>query len=96
MGQHDGRGAEIRVVIHQLCRFAGHIHETDRETMRQMARWHIWFGWLVGVPLLLWTASGLFMAARPLAEVRGEALRNAPAALTTAGLVVPRTAASKM
>ena len=61
--------------------------------MRQMARWHIWFGWLVGVPLLLWTASGLFMAARPLAEVRGEALRNAPAALTTAGLVVPRTAA---
>jgi hypothetical protein len=62
------------------------------KAMRQMARWHVWMGWMVGVPLLLWTASGLFMAARPIAEVRGEALRTAPAALTTAGLVVPRTA----
>jgi hypothetical protein len=38
-------------------------------------KWHIWLGWLVGVPLILWTASGLFMVARPIEEVRGEHLR---------------------
>jgi len=44
-------------------------------TMRKLARWHIWLGWLVGVPLLLWLASGLFMSARPIDEVRGTTLR---------------------
>jgi len=38
-------------------------------------KWHIWFGWLIGVPLILWTASGLFMVARPIEEVRGNHLR---------------------
>ena len=37
--------------------------------------WHIWLGWLIGVPLILWTASGLFMVIRPIEEVRGEHLR---------------------
>lgn len=41
---------------------------------RNLRRYHIWLGWLVGVPLLIWTASGLFMAARPIEAVRGEAL----------------------
>lgn len=51
--------------------------------MRRYARWHIWLGWLVGVPLLLWTLSGVAMVARPVAEVRGEHLRipAEPAAL---------------
>lgn len=44
-------------------------------TMRRFARWHIWLGWLAGVPLLLWTLSGLVMVARPIEEVRGEHLR---------------------
>ena len=38
-------------------------------TMRRLARWHIWLGWLIGVPLLLWTFSGLWMVARPIEEV---------------------------
>jgi hypothetical protein len=43
--------------------------------MARFARWHIWLGWLVGVPLLLWTISGVAMVARPIEEVRGEHLR---------------------
>lgn len=43
--------------------------------MRLFAKWHIWLGWLVGVPILMWTATGLFMVAKPIEEVRGEHLR---------------------
>ncbi|QJQ33495.1 PepSY domain-containing protein [Sphingomonas lacunae] len=49
--------------------------------MRRLARWHIWLGWLIGVPLLLWTFSGLWMVARPIEEVRGTDLRSEPARL---------------
>jgi uncharacterized iron-regulated membrane protein len=42
--------------------------------MRELARWHIWVGWAVAVPLLLWTVSGVFMALKPLDEVRGSDL----------------------
>jgi hypothetical protein len=52
-------------------------------------RWHIWLGWLVGVPLILWTASGLFMVARPIEEVRGEHLRKGPLMLTATAPVAP-------
>lgn len=41
-------------------------------------KWHIWLGWLAGVPLLLWMVSGLFMVAAPIETVRGEHLRNEP------------------
>ena len=57
--------------------------------LQQFARWHIWLGWLVGVPLLLWTATGLFMAARPIEEVRGEHLRAKAPPVDAAGLVLP-------
>jgi hypothetical protein len=40
-----------------------------------LTKWHIWLGWLAGVPLLIWTVSGLFMVARPIEEVRGTHLR---------------------
>lgn len=43
--------------------------------MRLFAKWHIWLGWLTGVPLLLWCASGLVMVAKPIEEVRGNDLR---------------------
>lgn len=43
--------------------------------MRRFARWHVWLGWLVGVPILIWTVTGLFMVARPIDEVRGTTLR---------------------
>ncbi len=39
-------------------------------------RWHVWLGWLIGVPIIIWTASGLLMVARPIEEVRGTHLRE--------------------
>jgi hypothetical protein len=39
-----------------------------------LRRWHIWLGWIVGIPFLLWTVSGLVMVAKPIEEVRGEEL----------------------
>lgn len=44
--------------------------------MRVLAKLHIWLGWLIAVPLLIWTVSGLVMVARPVAEVRGEDYRK--------------------
>ena len=40
----------------------------------RLRRWHIWLGWIVGIPMLVWTLSGLVMVARPIEEVRGEHL----------------------
>jgi hypothetical protein len=57
--------------------------------MQRFARWHVWLGWLLGVPMLLWTVSGLVMALKPIEEVRGEALRAEAAPITTQGLVFP-------
>ncbi len=45
--------------------------------MQRLAKWHIWLGWLVGIPIVMWTATGLFMVAKPIQEVRGEHLRIA-------------------
>ncbi len=59
---------------------------------RFLARAHIWLGWIVGVPLLLWTASGLFMVLQPIETVRGEHLKRPPAPLVLTGPVVaPKT-----
>ena len=46
-----------------------------QKIMRKFARWHIWLGWLVGVPILMWTVTGLVMVARPIETVRGDHLR---------------------
>ncbi len=56
-------------------------------TMRSLAKWHIWLGWLVGVPIAMWLATGLFMTLRPIEQVRGETLRRevAPAPLVLPG-----------
>jgi hypothetical protein len=56
---------------------------------RSLHKWHIWLGWLVGAPLVLWTASGLFMVVRPIEEVRGEHLRVEPLMLTAAAPIAP-------
>lgn len=58
-----------------------------RLTLRTLAKWHIWLGWLAGVPIVMWLATGLFMVSRPIEEVRGEHLRRAapPQALAIAG-----------
>ncbi len=52
-----------------------------RKTLR---KWHLWLGWLVGVPILFWTASGFFMVLKPIEEVRGEHLLREAAPLSLA------------
>ncbi|HET9637724.1 MAG TPA: PepSY domain-containing protein [Allosphingosinicella sp.] len=44
------------------------------KTRQRLRRWHIWLGWIVGLPFLVWTISGLVMVARPIETVRGEDL----------------------
>lgn len=59
---------------------------------RAFYRLHLWLGWLIGVPLLFWTISGLWMVARPIEEVRGTHLRAEPARLVLPAKVVsPQT-----
>ncbi len=57
-----------------------------RSTLR---RWHVWLGWLVGVPLLLWALSGLIMVWKPIEEVRGTDLLAAlaPVVLTSPAIL---------
>lgn len=52
-------------------------------------KWHVWLGWLIGVPLIIWTLSGLFMVISPIEDVRGEHLRAEPAAITPVQPVAP-------
>jgi hypothetical protein len=59
----------------------------------RLARWHVWLGWLVAVPLILWTASGLFMVSFPIDQVRGTHLRaDAPPLPPVEALVLPTVA----
>ena len=60
--------------------------------MRRLAKWHIWLGWLVGVPIVMWTLTGLVMVSRPIETVRGEHLRADISAIDKslpAGLALP-------
>ncbi|WP_114226680.1 MULTISPECIES: PepSY domain-containing protein [Sphingomonas] len=41
---------------------------------RTLRRWHVWLGWLIGLPLLFWTVSGVVMVWKPIDEVRGSDL----------------------
>ena len=59
--------------------------------MQRFARWHIWLGWVVGLPILMWTITGLWMVARPIEEVRGTNLRAELPAIDPAGLRFPST-----
>ena len=54
---------------------------------QRLRRWHVWLGWVVGLPFLAWTVSGLVMVAKPIEEVRGEGLIR-PAAPLPAGVSV--------
>lgn len=45
---------------------------------KQLRRYHIWLGWLVGIPLLFWTLSGVVMVWKPNDEVRGTGLLANP------------------
>jgi hypothetical protein len=57
-----------------------------RPTLR---RWHIWLGWLVGLPMLFWTVSGVIMVWKPIEEVRGTDLLAEPPAVRLAAPPVP-------
>ena len=61
-----------------------------RPLLQRFARWHIWLGWVAAVPILLWLASGLFMSAVPIEEVRGGSLRAKEAAIDAASLSFPQ------
>jgi hypothetical protein len=61
----------------------------NQPLMLRFARWHIWLGWLVGLPILLWTVTGLIMIARPLEEVRGDDLRAQAAPLAIGDYAMP-------
>ncbi len=66
----------------------------NRAAMRilpMLARWHIWLGWLIAVPLILWTASGLFMVSFPIEQVRGTNLRAEPPGLSALSLLAVPT-----
>jgi len=58
--------------------------------MQSFARWHIWIGWLAGVPLLMWSITGLVMTVRPIEDVRGDHLRAAQPEVATGNIVFPR------
>ena len=51
----------------------------------RLRRWHVWLGWLVGLPFLFWTVSGLVMVAKPIEEVRGEHLIAKPGPISVTG-----------
>lgn len=54
----------------------------------RLRRWHVWLGWLVGLPMLFWTVSGLVMVAKPIEEVRGADLIAEPKHISVAGQLV--------
>lgn len=55
----------------------------------RLRRWHIWLGWLIAVPMLLWTVSGVVMVWKPIEEVRGEGLMAAPTPIRLNASPVP-------
>jgi uncharacterized iron-regulated membrane protein len=60
---------------------------TVRSTLR---RWHVWLGWVVGIPFLFWVLSGLVMVWKPIEEVRGtDLLAPAPPVVLTAPAILP-------
>ena len=66
---------------------------------QKLRRWHVWAGWVVGLPFLAWTVSGLVMVAKPIEEVRGEDLIRplgpiAAGAVLAAPQIGPRPVAS--
>jgi len=57
--------------------------------MQRFARWHIWLGWIVALPILMWAITGLVMVARPIEQVRGDHLRSPVAAIDPAQVIFP-------
>jgi hypothetical protein len=63
----------------------------------RLRRWHVWLGWIVALPILFWTVSGLVMVWRPIEEVRGEHLLSEPEPVRLHGApVTPRVAGLRL
>ncbi len=61
-----------------------------RRLRAMLRRWHIWLGWLIGVPMLLWTVTGVLMVVKPIEEVRGsDLLRDPQAIVVTSPPIAP-------
>jgi uncharacterized iron-regulated membrane protein len=58
-------------------------------TRSRLRRWHVWLGWIVGLPILLWTVSGVVMVIRPIEQVRGTDLLAQPAPMRLTRPPVP-------
>ncbi len=58
-------------------------------TRSRLRRWHVWLGWVVALPFLLWTVSGLIMVWKPIEEVRGNHLMAEPKPMRLDGPAVP-------
>ena len=58
---------------------------------RGLRRIHIWLGWIVGIPLLIWVVTGALMVVTPFDKVRGNDMLAppAPVALASAPVVPP-------
>ena len=54
----------------------------------RLRRWHVWLGWIIAIPMLLWTLSGLVMVVKPIEEVRGEHLLADPQPMRFTGALV--------
>lgn len=58
-----------------------------RRGLRQI---HIWLGWIVGIPLLIWVITGALMVVTPFDNVRGNEMLAPPASVAlTAPAVTP-------
>jgi uncharacterized iron-regulated membrane protein len=55
----------------------------------RLRRWHVWLGWVIAIPVLLWVVSGLVMVWKPIEEVRGEHLLAEPQPVRVIAPVVP-------
>ena len=62
-------------------------------TRSRLRRWHVWLGWIVGIPVLLWVISGLVMVWKPIEEVRGNHLVSEPKPMRMAAAPVPPSVA---
>ena len=56
---------------------------------KRLRRWHIWLGWVIGIPMLLWTVSGIVMVAKPIEEVRGNHLMADARPMRLAAPMIP-------
>jgi uncharacterized iron-regulated membrane protein len=60
-----------------------------------LRRVHIWLGWIVGIPLLIWTVTGAIMTILPIDTVRGEDLLAEPSAVALSAAPVAPTMAPR-